>query len=96
MSKDFCMDCGMLLSPHTSICSVCGFDNTLDGFSDIALDIDQLLETNDDFISENHLGFQQRPDLISCVPSKKVQIEGTKNAFKSKIALLINFQAGID
>ena len=27
MPKEVCMDCGMLLSPHSSICTVCGFDN---------------------------------------------------------------------
>jgi predicted amidophosphoribosyltransferase len=27
MSKEFCTDCGMPLSPHTRLCSVCGFDN---------------------------------------------------------------------
>ena len=27
MSKDFCMDCGVLLAPDTGICPVCGFDN---------------------------------------------------------------------
>ena len=27
MSKDLCLDCGMLLSPGSRLCSVCGFDN---------------------------------------------------------------------
>ncbi len=27
MSKDLCLDCGMLLSPNTGVCAVCGFDN---------------------------------------------------------------------
>lgn len=30
MSNDFCLDCGILLSPHTRICAVCGFDNNHD------------------------------------------------------------------
>lgn len=58
MSKDFCMDCGMLLSPHTCTCPVCGYDNSYDGFSDIALDIDQLSDTNIDIVvPENYPGF---------------------------------------
>ena len=57
MSKDFCMDCGMLLSPHTRICSVCGYNNDYDHFSDIALDIDQLIDPSDDLIPENYPGF---------------------------------------
>ena len=52
MSKDFCMDCGMLLSPHTSICAVCGYDNNFDDFSDMPLDIDQLAILNNDFIPD--------------------------------------------
>ncbi|WP_300461460.1 hypothetical protein [Desulfobacula sp.] len=57
MSKDFCMDCGMLLSPHTSVCSVCGYDNNYDDFSDITLDIDQLLYSNDEFVPDHYPGF---------------------------------------
>ena len=58
MSKDFCMDCGMLLSPHTSVCSVCGYDNNYDDdFSDIAMDIDQLINMDDNFIPEQYPGF---------------------------------------
>jgi RNA polymerase subunit RPABC4/transcription elongation factor Spt4 len=57
MSKDFCMDCGMLLSPHTSICAVCGFDNSFDDFSDIALDIDQLVDLNEEFVPDHYPGF---------------------------------------
>ena len=54
MSKDFCMECGILLSPHTSVCSVCGCDNNYDGLSDVAVDIDQLIDITDDFIPENY------------------------------------------
>lgn len=57
MSKDFCLDCGMLLSPNTSLCAVCGFDNNYDYYPDIALDVDQLIDTNDDFVPENYPGF---------------------------------------
>jgi hypothetical protein len=57
MSKDFCMDCGMLLSPHTSICSDCGYDNNYDDFSDITLDIDQLIDSNDEFVTDQYPGF---------------------------------------
>ena len=54
MSKDFCMNCGMLISPKTSICAGCGFDNNYDDYSDIALDIDQLINAEDDFVPENY------------------------------------------
>lgn len=27
MSKDICMDCGMILPANQKICTVCGFDN---------------------------------------------------------------------
>ncbi len=58
MSNDFCMDCGMLLSPHTSTCSVCGYDNNYDDYySDIALGMDQLIDLSDEFIPENYPGF---------------------------------------
>ncbi len=52
-----CIDCHMFLSPDTSICPVCGFDNTDDDDSDIALETDQLINTNNDFVSENYPGF---------------------------------------
>ena len=54
MSKDFCMDCGMLLSPHTSVCAVCGYDNNYDDLSDITLDVDQLVHLNDDFVPDHY------------------------------------------
>jgi RNA polymerase subunit RPABC4/transcription elongation factor Spt4 len=57
MSKDFCMDCGMLLSPHTSVCTVCGYNNEYDDFSDIVLDMDQLFDPSEDLIPENYPGF---------------------------------------
>ena len=41
-------------APHTSVCSVCGCDNNYDGLSDIAMDIDQLIDMTDDFIPVNH------------------------------------------
>ena len=28
MSKEICKDCGMLLSPHSNVCTVCGYDNS--------------------------------------------------------------------
>ena len=55
MSKD-CKDCGMLLSPNTSICAVCGFDNNHDDYSDIALDMEHLIMKNNDFAPENYPG----------------------------------------
>lgn len=58
MSKDFCMDCGMLLSPYTNICSVCGYDNSYDDFSDITLDIDPFYDVNDDVIPDISPGFE--------------------------------------
>jgi hypothetical protein len=57
MSKEFCMDCGMLLSPHTSICSVCGFDNNYENYSNIAFEGDEPLYLRDEFVPENYPGF---------------------------------------
>ncbi|SDU20708.1 MULTISPECIES: hypothetical protein [Desulfobacula] len=57
MSNDFCMDCGMLLSPYTRICSVCGYDNNYNDFSDIELDMDKLINVNDDFVPEHYPEF---------------------------------------
>ncbi len=55
MSNEFCLDCGMLLSPNTSLCAGCGFDNNYE--DDIAMDIDQLIDMSEDFIPENYPGF---------------------------------------
>ena len=57
MPKDFCMDCGMLLSPHTIFCSACGYDNNYDDFPDIASDVDQWVDLGDEFIPENYPGY---------------------------------------
>ena len=58
MSKDFCADCGVLLSPHTSICSVCGFDNNDNNYDDLGIILeDPLADLNDDFVPENYPGF---------------------------------------
>lgn len=57
MSKDFCMDCGMLLSSKSNICKVCGLDNSENDYSDIALDINYLIDANDDFVQEIDLEF---------------------------------------
>lgn len=57
MSKDFCMDCGMVLSPHTNICAVCGFDNTYDEYLDLPPDLDQVIDLTDDSMPEHHPGF---------------------------------------
>lgn len=60
MFKNFCMDCGMLLSPNTSVCAVCGFDNNKkndDDYSDIPFDINQLIYLNEKFIPENYPGY---------------------------------------
>lgn len=58
MSKDCCMDCGMLLSPHTSICSVCGFDNKYDNKSDGELEIDKVAEVRQDIVRIKRSGLQ--------------------------------------
>ncbi|WP_457552834.1 hypothetical protein [Desulfobacula sp.] len=57
MSNDFCKGCGMLLSPHTNICSVCGFNNNYENYSDIEPDIDELIDLDDEFAPENYPGF---------------------------------------
>ena len=56
MSKDFCMDCGMLLSPHTSVCHVCGYDNNYDEFYDIMLGIDPIDDVEGGCILEHYPG----------------------------------------
>lgn len=55
MSNDFCMDCGMLLSPNSSICSVCGFDNKEENDPDLFFDAGMYAEER--YIPENHPGF---------------------------------------
>jgi len=59
MSKDFCTDCGVLLSPHTRICSVCGFDNNYDDYDELdhIFDDDPSAVFNDEFVPENYPGF---------------------------------------
>lgn len=54
MSKDFCLDCGMLLSPNTSICYVCGFDNAIDDDFDIPqVPVDLLEDDKYSFLPDN-------------------------------------------
>ena len=55
MSKDCCMDCGMLLSPNTNVCSVCGFDNKEE--DDPNLFFDAVPYSSEDFVPENYPGF---------------------------------------
>ncbi len=45
MSKDFCEDCGVLLSRNSWICPVCGFDNTFDQYYDIPVDGEFFIES---------------------------------------------------
>ena len=57
MSQDFCMGCGVLLSIHSKICPVCGFDNSFDQYQDIPLDEEFLIDDIDDFVPENYPGY---------------------------------------
>ena len=53
MTKDFCKDCGMLLSPHTSLCSVCGFDNKYDDDFDTVLESTPLIKVSNNYESDH-------------------------------------------
>lgn len=54
MTDDFCLSCGVLLSPQVFQCPVCGFSNCFDADGDIVLD-DRLIAVLDDELSqENH------------------------------------------
>jgi len=57
MFNDFCMDCGSLLTPNTTICPVCGFDNSFDQDQDIVIDEELLNIYTDDFIPDNYPGY---------------------------------------
>lgn len=57
MSKDFCMDCGMLLSPNTSICSSCGFDNDFDYSEPLSLDLVHQITGYENPAPENYPGY---------------------------------------
>jgi len=51
------MDCGSLLTPNTTICPVCGFDNSFDQDQEIPIDGALLNDIIDDFIPENYPGY---------------------------------------
>ncbi len=53
MTQDFCMECAMLLSPYSRICSVCGLYNNYDNFPDTALDVNPLNGIHDDIVRKN-------------------------------------------
>lgn len=60
MSKESCLDCGMLLSPRNRICSVCGFDNDAwenpeTGFR--TNDPEVWMDLREEMIPENYPGF---------------------------------------
>jgi uncharacterized OB-fold protein len=58
MSKDFCMDCGVLLAPDTGICPVCGFDNHQAAESEGLFGETALWDVlSDDVIPENILDY---------------------------------------
>tara|TARA_B100000614_G_scaffold239404_1_gene238919 strand:- start:848 stop:1021 length:174 start_codon:yes stop_codon:yes gene_type:complete len=57
MSGDFCLDCGMTLSPESTVCSVCGFDNQIDRNKDIPVGADTLVDYYDEVSPEVHPGF---------------------------------------
>ncbi|GEM_PF-565768 len=60
MSKDLCLDCGMLLSPRSRICSVCGFDNDAWDNPETALrtnDPDSFMDFGEEAAPENYPGF---------------------------------------
>ena len=60
MSKELCLDCGMLLSPRSRVCSVCGFDNDAcdnpeKGFK--SNDPDSWMDFHDETVPESYPGF---------------------------------------
>ena len=59
MSKDFCMDCGVFLSPYSTICDVCGFDNGLSdyGYQDLNGLEDYFIDMGEEVVPENYPGF---------------------------------------
>lgn len=52
MSYDYCLGCGVLLSPTVYDCPVCGYDNSFDQYHDILIDDDFLNNFNDTFTPE--------------------------------------------
>ncbi len=53
MSYDFCLGCGVLLSPHVYDCPICGFDNSFGEYhEDLIVDDTFLNGLNDDFTPE--------------------------------------------
>ena len=49
MSYDFCLGCGVLLSPHVHKCPICDFDNSFDEYGNILIPDDLLADLSDDF-----------------------------------------------
>ena len=49
MSYDYCLDCGVLLSPNGYDCPVCGYDNRFGQDADIPIDDAFLNDFNDTF-----------------------------------------------
>ena len=58
MPGDVCKDCGMMLSPDTSLCPVCGFDNRYDARADADYnaDLGMQLYGGDECAPENYPG----------------------------------------
>ena len=52
MSYDYCLGCGVLLSPIVYECPVCGYDNSFDQYHDILIDDDFLNDFNETFTPE--------------------------------------------
>ena len=50
------MDCGMLLSPRSRVCQVCGFDNNYDA-RDLHPGEDSFTVSYDEVTPENYPGF---------------------------------------
>jgi len=52
MSYDYCLGCGVLLSPIVYECPVCGYDNSFEQYHDILIDDDFLNDFNETFTPE--------------------------------------------
>ncbi|MCP4021891.1 MAG: hypothetical protein GY729_08615 [Desulfobacteraceae bacterium] len=57
MSKNFCKDCGMLLSPKSTICTVCGFENNFDQDQALIIEKEYKNTMTDDHVPSYKPGF---------------------------------------
>ncbi len=54
MMKKCCKDCGMMLSPNTHVCPVCGYDNSSNERFDDEFYVNRYLDFGDKFIPDHY------------------------------------------